>query len=92
MGISLSDMFFAATEETLSYEQILEDVQKYCTDKHADKLSTEGNQEEARKLLKEIIYQYIHNRSYSVEGLSTTELCDTLYEDMAGISFLKKWI
>ena len=55
MGISLSDMFFAATEETLSYEQILEDVQKYCTDKHADKLSTEGNQEEARKLLKEII-------------------------------------
>ena len=32
MGISLSDMFFAATEETLSYEQILEDVQKYCTE------------------------------------------------------------
>ena len=56
MGISLSDMFFAAAEETLSYEQILEDVQKYCTDKHADKLSTEGNQEEARRLLKEIIY------------------------------------
>ena len=92
MGISLSDMFFAAAEETLSYEQILEDVQKYCTDKHADKLSTEGNQEEARRLLKEIIYQYIHNRSYSVDGLSTKELCDTLYEDMAGISFLKKWI
>lgn len=90
---SLNDLFFTSmNQEALSYEQILEDVQRYCTSNHADKLSTEGNQEEARKLLREFIFQYVTNRSYRMEGLSATELCDTLYEDMAGISFLKKWI
>lgn len=94
MGMnSLNDMFFTSvSREDMTYDQILEDVQKYCTEKHADKLSTEGNQEEARKLLREFIYQYVLSRSYHVEGLSTEELCNTLYEDMAGISFLKKWI
>ena len=62
---SLNDMFFtAAKQETLSYDQILDDVQKYCTSRHADKLTTEGNQEEARKLLREFICQYILSRSY----------------------------
>ena len=90
---SLNDMFFtAAKQETLSYDQILDDVQKYCTSRHADKLTTKGNQEEARKLLREFICQYILSRSYHMEGMTTEELCDTLYEDMAGISFLKKWI
>ena len=90
---SLNDLFFTSmNQEALSYEQILEDVQRYCTSNHADKLSTEGNQEEARKLLREFIFQYVTNRSYRMEGLSATELCDMLYEDMAGISFLKKWI
>ena len=90
---SLNDMFFtAAKQETLSYDQILEDVQKYSTSRHADKLTTEGNQEEARKLLREFICQYILSCSYHMEGMTTEELCDTLYEDMAGISFLKKWI
>lgn len=91
MGMeSLNDMFFtSAGKETLTYDQILEDVQKYCTEKHADKLTTEGNRDEAQKLLREFISQYIISRSYHIEGLTTEELCDTLYEDMAGISFLK---
>lgn len=90
---SLNDMFFtSATQEVTTYEQILEDVQKYCTTKHSDKLTTEGNQEEARKLLREFIKQYVISRSYHIDGLTTDELCDNLYEDMAGISFLKKWI
>ena len=94
MGLeSLNDIFFTSAAHTeLTYDQILEDVQKYCTEKHADKLSTEGNQGEARKLLKEFILQYVINRSYRIEGMTTEELCDSLYEDMAGISFLKKWI
>lgn len=94
MGMdSLNDLFFTSmNQESISYEQILEDVQRYCTSQHADKLSTEGNQEEARKLLKEFIFQYVSSRSYHVDELSTEDLCETLYEDMAGISFLKKWI
>ena len=90
---SLNDMFFtAASQEELTYDAVLEDVQKYCTSKHADKLTTEGNQEEARNLLKEFIMQYLISRSYKIGGMTTEELRDSLFEDMAGISFLKKWI
>ena len=36
--------------------------------------------------------RYIVKRKYAIEGLTTEELCEKLYEDMAGYSFLKKWI
>lgn len=48
--------------------------------------------EQAKKLLKEFILQYLIKCSYGVEGMSSAELCENLYEDMAGFSFLKKWI
>lgn len=90
---SLNEMFFSSAEkESITYEQILADVQRYCTLHHADKLSTEGDQKAAQKLLQEFIFRYVQNRSYHIEGMSTEELCSTLYEDMAGISFLRKWL
>ena len=52
----------------------------------------EGNAERATTLLKELMVQYIVKRKYAIEGLTTEELCEKLYEDMAGYSFLKKWI
>ena len=62
MGMdSLNDMFFTSTaSESLSYDQILEDVQKYCTEKHSDKLSTEDNQEEAKKTAAGIYFPVCH--------------------------------
>lgn len=44
------------------------------------------------KLLIEPIAYFTHNGQYALDGLSTKELCSKLYEDMAGYSFLKKWI
>ena len=90
---SLNELFFIrAAAEGLSYDEILEDVQKYCTANHADTLSGETYTERAKALLKEFILQYLIKCSYRVDGLSTDELCENLYEDMAGFSFLKKWI
>lgn len=89
----LNEIFFSASsEDGLTYEQILEDVQHYCTANHASKLVEEENSEQAVTLLKEFIVQYLTKRQYAVEGLSIAELCDRLFEDMAGYSFLKKWI
>lgn len=86
----LNDLFFSSkASDGLTYEQILTDVQRFVTQNHADTLSNEGNPEEARKLLKDYILQYVQNRSYHVDGQTTDELVDSLYEDMAGISFLK---
>lgn len=90
---SLNEMFFNhKAAEGLTYEDILEDVQKYCTANHADTLSGEADPENATRLLKEFILQYLMKCSYGIEGTSTEELCENLYEDMAGFSFLKKWI
>ncbi len=88
---NLNDIFFAPTaSEELSYEQILEDVQRYFAENHAVAIAGEGDK--GGELLQELMPQYLVKRRYTVEGLSTEELVERLYEDMAGYSFLKKWI
>lgn len=88
---NLNDIFFAPTaSEELSYEQILEDVQRYFAENHAVAIASEGDK--GGELLQELMTQYLVKRRYTVEGLSTEELVERLYEDMAGYSFLKKWI
>ena len=90
---NLNDVFFTpAASEAISYDQILEDVQRHFTENHASKLIGSENQDRADAVLKDLITQYLVKRKYAAEGLSTSELCDMLYEDMAGYSFLKKWI
>ena len=78
---NLNDIFFTpAANQELTYDQVLEDVQRYFA------------AERATSLLKELMEHYIVKRKYALDGLSTKELCSKLYEDMAGYSFLKKWI
>ena len=92
---NLNDIFFApAANQDLTYDQVLEDVQRYFAENHASTIAEagEGNAERATTLLKELMVQYIVKRKYAIEGLTTEELCEKLYEDMAGYSFLKKWI
>ena len=89
----LNDIFFSqATSEGITYEGVLEDVQRYFTENHAATIAGEGDSERATELLKELITQYVVKRKYAVEDISTAELTAKLYEDMAGYSFLKKWI
>lgn len=84
--------FTSAAPKQMTYGEILEDVKKYCTTHHSDKLTAEENPEEARKLLREFILQYIQTCSYALADMTSEQLCDAIYDDMAGISFLKKWI
>lgn len=84
---SLNELFFnSSMAEGMTYDQILADVQQYCTTNHADTLSSEGNQEQAKALLQEFIKQYVIKCNYKVDDLSIEELCERLYEDMAGCS------
>lgn len=92
---NLNDIFFApVASDGLTYDQILEDVQRYFAENHASTIAEAGeaNTERATTVLKELMVQYLVKRKYAVEGLTTEELCAKLYEDMAGYSFLKKWI
>lgn len=92
---NLNDIFFApAASEGLTYEKVLEDVQRYFSENHASTIaeSGEGNTLRAAAVLKELMIQYLVKRKYAIDGFTTEELCARLYEDMAGYSFLKKWI
>ena len=92
---NLNDIFFTqTTSDSLTYEQVLEDVQRYFSENHASTIAEagEGDTQRASTVLRELMIQYLVKRKYSIAGLSTEELCDKLYEDMAGYSFLKKWI
>ncbi len=92
---NLNDIFFSQTAgEGLTYEQVLEDVQRYFSENHASTIAEagDGDTERAASVLKELMAQYLVKRRYSIEGLTPKELCEKLYEDMAGYSFLKKWI
>ena len=93
---NLNDIFFTpVANQSITYDQILEDVQRYFSENHASTIAEAGggsNGERAVGLLKELMVQYLVKRKYTIEGLTTEQLCEQLYEDMAGYSFLKKWI
>ena len=92
---NLNDIFFAPVENgTLTYDQVLEDVQRYFSENHASTIAGVGETDSNRavSVLKELMVQYLVKRKYAIVGLTTEELCAKLYEDMAGYSFLKKWI
>ena len=82
---NLNDIFFTpAANQDLTYDQVLEDVQRYFAENHASTIAEagEGNAERATTLLKELMVQYIVKRKYAIEGLTTEELCEKLYEDI----------
>lgn len=92
---NLNDIFFTpASNDGITYDQVLEDVQRYFSENHASTIAEagEGDSGRAATLLKELMVQYLVKRKYAIEGLTTEDLCAKLYEDMAGYSFLKKWI
>ena len=92
---NLNDIFFAPAEDSsLTYDQILEDVQRYFSENHASTIAGagDGDTQRASSVLKELMVQYLVKRRISLQGFTTEELCAKLYEDMAGYSFLKKWI
>ena len=59
---NLNEIFFApAANQELTYDQVLEDVQRYFAENHASTIAEAGeaNAERATSLLKELMVQYI---------------------------------
>lgn len=66
---NLNDIFFTpAANQELTYDQVLEDVQRYFAENHASTIAEagEGNAERATSLLKELMEHYIVKRKYPV--------------------------
>ena len=68
---NLNDIFFTpAANQELTYDQVLEDVQRYFAENHASTIAEagEGNAERATSLLKELMEHYIVKRKYALDG------------------------
>lgn len=76
---NLNDIFFTpSANQELTYEQILEDVQRYFAENHAATIAEagEGNTERASSLLKELMVQYIVKRKYAIATISFWGICN----------------
>ena len=89
---SLNELFFNhSAAEGMTYEDILDDVQKYCTANHADTFW--GNRSGAGKKASQRIHSPIPDKMQLWSRRNVLRrIMRKLYEDMAGFSFLKKWI
>ncbi len=86
----LNDIFWGQQSSVKPYDELLEEVQKYISDNHAKEVSSGGD--DAAVLIRSLIKQYLIRQKYSVDGYTMDSLAERLYEDMAGYSFLRKWI
>lgn len=90
--MSVRDRFFENnTKQKNSYSNVLEFVQKKITDNHAE-LIADNNPDDIKEKLIQIITKYLNDENESVEGFTTKELALKIYDDMAGGSFLNKYI
>ena len=87
----LHDVFFHTSEAPqMTYDQILDDVRRYMIDNHSRAIS-EGS-EESEMLVQNLIMQYLTQKKYALPDMSMNELSSKLYEYMAGLAFLRKYI
>ncbi len=87
---NLNDIFWGQQASEKPYDELLDEMQTYISENHAKEVSAGGT--EAPVLIKNLLKQYIIKNKYSVTGYSIDQLTERLYEDMAGYSFLRKWI
>lgn len=80
--------FFQSKSKT--FEEIVKDVQEYISSKYAS--FTMRDKEAQMKQLKMYISKYLIDYHLSVDGYTTQELIEKIYQEMAGFSFLTPFL
>ena len=83
-------LFFTPEDEGQEFGAVLRDVQEYISGAYSS-LVTQGGPE-AREQLLRYIAKYLQDKRIAVAGMSSAELVDTLYSEMAEYGFLTKYI
>ena len=73
-----------------TFPEVLRDVQEYISKNFAVVLR--DNPDENRELIKSYIGKYLEQSSVGVAGMEQEELCELLYGEMTGFSFLTKYL
>ncbi len=84
-------LFFSPDDTSKDFAAVLRDVQEYISGKYSS-LILDGNKNEAREQVKRYIRKYLMDCRIAVKGMTTEQLIDALYAEMAEFSFLTKYI
>lgn len=72
------------------FPEVLKEVQEHITKNYASTLKDDPD--ESRELVKSYIQKYLENNHLGVENTKQEELCELIYGEMTGFSFLTKYL
>ena len=84
------DLFFAAGEGQ-SFSDVLREVQEYLSREYSS-LVTETDSGEAKAQIRRYAGKYIQDHRIRVDGMTTEELLDAVYSEMAEYGFLTRYL
>ena len=85
------DLFFHAEDNRRNFAEILKEVQAYLAKEYSELVLDNGS-EEARQQIRRFAGKYIQDQRIAVDGLTTRQLIDEIYSEMAEFGFLTKYI
>jgi len=84
-------LFFSPDNTSKDFGAVLRDVQEYISSKYST-LILDGGKDEVKEQVKRYISKYLMDYRIAVKDMSTEQLIDALYTEMAEFSFLTKYI
>ena len=85
------DLFFAASDKGRDFASVLQEVQAYMSKEYSALVTGDGS-EEVKAQIRRFAGKYIQDHRIAVEGMTTDQLIDGIYSEMAEFGFLTKYI
>ena len=85
------ELFFSAEKADRDFADVLREIQGYLSKEYSDLVAADGS-EEVKTQIRRFAGKYIQEHRISVKGMSTDELLDAVYSEMAEYGFLTKYI
>ena len=84
-------LFFSAEKTDRDFADVLREIQGYLSKEYSDLVAADGS-EEVKTQIRRYAGKYIQEHRIFVKGMSTDELLDAVYSEMAEYGFLTKYI
>jgi len=81
---------FTSQKKALPFPVLLDEIQQYMSEKYRELTSNLDSKNSTQ--FRSYIEQYLAEKEYGVEGMTTDQLVNKLYYEMAGFSFLSQYI
>jgi pilus assembly protein CpaF len=90
-AVTNHNLFFSPDDTFKDFGAVLRDVQEYISSKYST-LILNGSKDEVKEQVKRYISKYLMDYRIAVKDMTTEQLADALYTEMAEFSFLTKYI